>query len=253
MFNMDILIIFIFGLCTGSFANVLIYRIPLNLSIFYPNSFCPNCKSHIKWYDNIPLISYFLLKGKCRNCKTKISIQYPIIELLTSIISVVVWINVNKNPVLFAGYFIFIFILLVISVIDYYHNIIPDIFSIFLILTGIFFSTLNSYIGEKIYIRLLNSIIGVISGLFIFYIISFIGRKVFKKDVLGGGDIKLISGIGSYMGIKGVFGSIFFGSLTGSITGLFLIYFLKKKSWGSYLPFGPFLSLGIFIYFLLTI
>lgn len=241
-----LLTIFILGLCLGSFANVLIYRLPRNLSIFKPRSFCPKCNTSIKWYHNIPVISYILLSGKCKYCREKISIQYPIVEILNAIFFTFLWVK-SLNKLNFIIYSIFVFYLIVISFIDFEHKIIPDILSISLALIGLILSPFNTALAEKLSVRILYSLFGLTFGLIVFLLISYIGKKLFKKEALGEGDIKLAMGLGSFLGPQKLIFSLFIGSLAGTLVSLLLIYILKKKAWGEYIPFGPFLSFGTIV------
>jgi len=249
---MFLFFVFIIGLIFGSFANVLVYRIPKKISILFPNSFCPYCFSPIKWYDNIPILSYILLSGKCRTCGKKISLQYPIVELLSSILAVFTYIKFGFNTMwLFFNLF---FILLVISVIDIQTTEIPDVLSFYLIISGVILSVFNPLlgkevlIGDTIFIRIANSLIGSISGFIIFFLIELFGNKIFKKPVLGGGDIKLLSGIGTYLGVQSLFKIVFFSSVAGTLYVLILSVMKKKKLFGEYIQFAPFISIGCLIY-----
>ncbi len=246
MNSLNLLAIFIFGLCLGSFANVLIYRLPRNLSIFRPGSFCPKCKTPIKWYNNIPIISFIFLSGRCKYCGEKISIQYPVVEILTAVLLVLLW-NNSTEKLNFIIYSIFVFYLVVISGIDFEHKIIPDVLSISLTIIGIILSPFNSYLSEKPNTRILYSIFGLVSGIVIFFLISYFGKKLFKKEALGEGDIKLSAGLGAFLGPYKLISSLFIGSLAGTLVSLILIYVLKKTTWSEYLPFGPFLSFGAII------
>jgi len=249
---MFLFFVFIIGLIFGSFANVLIYRIPKKISIIFPNSFCPYCFSPIKWYDNIPLLSYILLSGKCRTCGKKISLQYPIVELLSGILAVFTYIKFGFNTMwLFFNLF---FILLVISVIDIQTTEIPDVLSFYLIISGVILSVFNPLLGKEvligdiIFVRIANSLIGSISGFIIFFLIELFGNKIFKKPVLGGGDIKLLSGIGAYLGVQSLFKIVFFSSVAGTLYVLILSVIKKKKFFGEYIQFAPFISIGCLIY-----
>ncbi|MCM8780882.1 MAG: prepilin peptidase, partial [Candidatus Omnitrophica bacterium] len=159
---MIIFLIFLLGLIFGSFANVLIYRIPKKISILFPWSFCPYCKVSIKWYDNIPILSYIWLSGKCRSCKTKISIEYPVVELLSGILAVLCYLKFSIYTMWI--FYNFLFILLVISFIDLKTTEIPDILSYYLIISGITLSVFNPLLGIDIFVKLSNSIIGGIVG-----------------------------------------------------------------------------------------
>lgn len=255
-------VIFVTGLALGSFANVCIYRIPKDLSIFKPSSFCPKCNTHIKWYDNIPIISFILLLGRCRNCRGKISLTYPFVEILTATIFLLVYKKITSIDSSFLSsalyflhlipYFVFVWILIVVSVIDYKHRIIPDIFSLLLIVVGMFYSPVNFFLGEKLLPRLLNASCGCFGGIFLGIAVSYIGEKIFKKEAFGGGDIKLLSGIGAFLGIKNIFWTLFYSSLIGSIFSIVLIVLGKIKK-NDYIPFGPFLSIAAILLFLLKL
>jgi leader peptidase (prepilin peptidase)/N-methyltransferase len=241
--------IFIFGAVIGSFLNVCIYRIPQGLSIVRPSSRCPSCGTPIKVYDNIPIISYMLLTGKCRACGAKLSIRYPLVEFLNAALYVVLLNRVGLDfPWVLAVYCIFVSSLIVIFFIDLDHQIIPDSIT----LPGIPLAVaLGSTIlpdpfsrNELLGVR--ASIIGFLAGGGSFYLIAVIGKAVLKKDAMGGGDIKMMAMIGGLLGWKGVLLTTFFGSLFGSLIGISLIM-LKGKEWGARIPFGPYLVAGALI------
>lgn len=235
---------FLFGCCVGSFVNVCIYRIPLSQSIIFPPSYCPICKRKIYFYDNIPILSYILLGGRCRFCRSKISLMYPVYEFLTGLVFCLVFLKLNNFALflVFASVFV---LLLIISGIDLKHNIIPDVLSFSLIGLGLLFSPFNRYFSWW-----LLSVFGALFSAGLFFLIYLFGRWVFKKEAMGEGDIKLSAGIGSIFGISGILYTLFFASLIGTIVSLVLI-FAGKKRFGDYLPFGPFLGCGCFIYFLI--
>ncbi len=233
------IVFFLFGLVIGSFLNVCIYRIPINKSIVYPPSACPSCGARIKWYDNIPVVSYILLKGRCRNCMEPISIVYPVVELLTGILSSAIYLKYGLT-LQTAAYLILTYSLIVASFIDLKHYIIPDRISLGLIVVGVLFSNFLP-IGLK------GSLIGAATGFILLYIIAKVGKKVFKKEAMGGGDIKLLSGIGAFLSVKGVFFTLFVASLIGSVVGIILIA-MGKGHLGSRLPFGPYLSTAAVLY-----
>jgi len=239
-FNFILFASYIFGSCIGSFLNVCILRIPRDISIAFPPSACTNCNEPIKWYDNIPVFSYIFLLGRCRNCKTKISIQHPLVELFTGFMAFyTVWSFSLSLKALFI--FIFICILIVISIIDLHHQIIPDIIS----LPGIPVFFIFALILNEI--ELFDLILGIIVGGGILYLIAFLYFFLTKKEGMGGGDIKLLAMIGSFIGYKGVFFTIFVSSVLGTIIGILLIL-LKGRDMKYAVPFGPFLSLGALIY-----
>lgn len=239
------LLVFILGLCIGSFANVCIYRIPLELSIVFPRSSCPQCKKIIPWYDNIPVLSYLILGAKCRNCKNPISIQYPIIEFLTGTLFLLLFLKYqfSLSSLIFSY---LTFVLIIISGIDYYHRIIPNIFPLILLIAGVLTSFFNISLGETYIARFINSLTGILAGGGSLLLVAVLGEFIFKKEAMGGGDIKLMAGIGAIIGWEKVLFAIFIASFLGSVLGLALIV-LKKVEKRGYLPFGPFLALASYI------
>ena len=235
----------LFGLIIGSFLNVCIYRIPQNKSIVWPPSFCPKCGKPIKFYDNVPLISYILLWGKCRNCKAPISCQYPIVEFLTGLLTVLfVWrwgLSAWTAVLLVAVYS-----LIILSVIDLELMIIPDRFSLGLIVLGLAFCWLNPNFEGSGWSPFLQGLTGAAVGFFGTLAVAVLGYFMFKKEAMGGGDVKLMGGIGAFVGWEGVITTIVFASALGLVYSLFLMIF-KVKGKGDAIPFGPFLSAGALI------
>ena len=238
-YGINVVLIFILGLIVGSFSNVCIYRIPRNESIIYPASHCPKCRSKIKPVDNIPLLSFILLKGRCRNCKSKISIQYPIVELLTGLIYLIIYLIYGLS-VQTLIYIILSSALIIIAFIDLNEQIIPDVISLPGIVMGFILSFLVPYIS------FINSALGVVVGGGIIFIIGLAGSVIFKKEAMGGGDVKLAAMIGAFLGWRYIVISLFLGFFLGSLAGIFLIM-LKIKSREDTVPFGPFIVLGSFI------
>lgn len=236
------IIIFVIGAVIGSFLNVCIYRVPRNLSIISPASRCPSCNMPIKFYDNIPFLSYILLGGKCRVCKAGISFRYPLVELLNAVLFVfVVWrFGFAWHTVIYG---ILCSALVVITFIDLDFQIIPDAITLPGILIGIVAGSLlmpdpfirNSLLGFK------ASVIGLLAGGGLFYAIA-----VLSRGGMGGGDIKMMAMVGALMGWKSVLLTIFLGSLTGAVFGIFLMI-SKGKGRKTKIPFGPFLALGTVI------
>lgn len=243
MDNFVILIFVIyFGLSIGSFLNVVIYRTIKEISIISPPSFCPVCKNPIKWYDNIPVISYILLKGKCRRCSSEIPITYPLIELLTGLITVLLYLKWWKINIWWCiGSCMISYLLIVISVIDIKTMMLSDLFSYILAGLGVIFSAVNPMFVGNAYERILSSISGIIAGASFMYILLVIGKAIYKKDTVGEGDVFLLGAIGGVVGTKGIFDVIVISSLFGSVYGLSMIMF-SKLSRHSYIPFGPFLA-----------
>ncbi len=229
----------IFGGLIGSFLNVCICRLPKEESIVWPGSHCPHCQKPIRFYDNIPLFSYLLLKGKCRNCKKAISVQYPLVEGITILSSVFLLIKFGLS-VSFLFYFAFVAALTVITVIDLYHQIIPDVIS----LPGIGVGLLASLLIPEM--TFWNSVTGILVGGGSLFLVATLYQWLFKREGMGGGDVKLLAMIGAFLGWKAVILTILLSSLFGSISGI-IIMLLKGKDFKYAIPFGPFLSLGAVI------
>ena len=229
----------IFGAMVGSFLNVCIYRLPKEESIIWPRSHCPTCKKMIRFYDNIPLISYLLLRGRCRYCKGPISLQYPLVEGVTALSSL--FLIIKFGPSLsYLFYFAFVAALIAITVIDLYHQIIPDGIS----LPGIGVGLLASLVIPQI--TFFNSLMGILLGGGSLFLVATLYEWIFKREGMGGGDVKLLAMIGAFLGWKAVILTILLSSLIGSITGI-LIMILKGKDFKYAIPFGPFLSMGAVI------
>jgi leader peptidase (prepilin peptidase)/N-methyltransferase len=240
------LIVFIVGLIFGSFANVCIYRLPKGKSIIFPSSFCPNCNKKIKWYDNIPLLSYLILKGKCRYCKKPISPRYFVVEFITGLLFLFIYRKFGLSPSFFI-YTLLVLSLVIIGFIDIDTFLIPDV----IVLPGIFLGLVVSWLFPKIHDMpkigsFLYSFCGVILGGATLIFLGFLGKLIFKKEAMGGGDVKMLAMIGSFLGWKAIFLTLFFASLFGTLISLMLIL-LKKKEMGEYVPFGPYLAIGAII------
>jgi leader peptidase (prepilin peptidase)/N-methyltransferase len=239
VYGIEVVLIFILGLIVGSFSNVCIYRIPRNESIVYPASHCPKCHSNISPKDNIPLLSYILLKGRCRNCKSKISIQYPIVEFLTGFIYLIIYLIYGLS-IQTLIYIILASSLIIISFIDLNEQIVPDVIS----LPGIVLGFIISFFVP--YISFVNSALGILAGGGIILIIGLAGSVIFKKEAMGGGDVKLAAMIGAFLGWRYIIISLFLGFFLGAIVGIILIL-SKIKSREDVVPFGPFIVLGSLI------
>ena len=231
---------FTFGACIGSFLNVCIYRIPEGKSIVHPPSACPKCGYAIRFYDNIPILSYILLRGRCRRCRVKIPLRYPLVELTTGIAALAVFLKFGLAPAT-GVYFLFIAVLLVITFIDIDHQIIPDRLS----LTGIpLFFLLGFWVP---FISWQDALIGILAGGGILYAVALVYQLLTGRDGMGGGDIKLLAMIGALIGWQGILFTIFFSSLSGTLVGLTLAL-PAGRSMKSRLPFGPFLAAGAMAY-----
>ncbi len=234
-------VVFIIGLVVGSFINVCIYRMPKNESIVVPRSHCTSCGKTIPWYDNIPLLSILALRGRCRFCKKRISFLYFTVELLTGLIFLALFERFDIT----AQFFVFAAVsaaLVVISFIDLKIQEIPDEIT----LPGIGIGIILSFIFPGImsqtarFPALLYSMLGAVVGGGITYMMGVFGKALFKKDAMGGGDVKLMAMLGAFLGWKLIVVTFFLAPLFGSIAGVYIL--VKKKE--TIMPYGPHLSLA---------
>ncbi|WP_035242014.1 prepilin peptidase [Desulfobacter vibrioformis] len=233
---------FIFGTCIGSFLNVVIYRMPEGQSIVSPPSHCPACNHPIAFYFNLPIISFLILKGKCKFCKAPISIRYPLVELLTGVLALGLFFKFGLTPAALF-YFTFGAVLIAISFIDLDYQIIPDKLS----LPGIIiFSTSCVFVPQM---RFVSVIWGILAGGGVLYLVAFSYYYLRKRQGMGGGDIKLLAMIGAATGVKGVLFTLFTGSVFGTLGGVAAMALAgKSEKRQAKIPFGPFLSLGAMLY-----
>ena len=236
-FSLQIMTVFLFGLALGSFVNVCIYRLPKNRSVVLPRSLCPSCNAQIILWDNIPVFSYLLLGGKCRQCSAPITILYPIIEILTALLILFGFIKLDLSWE-FAIFCILGPALVVITVVDIKHKIIPDIITLPGILLGLI--TGSFLIGFK------DSLIGLFAGGGSFLIISGIYYRVRGTIGIGGGDIKFVAAIGALLVWKQIILVIFLSAFMGSLVGLIGLIGKRLNAF-SQVPFGPFLAGGTLI------
>jgi leader peptidase (prepilin peptidase)/N-methyltransferase len=237
---MEEIVIILVGFIFGSFLNVLIYRLPLEKSIVKPRSYCPSCGKPIKFYDNIPVISYIILGGKCRICKTKISLLYPAVELFTAFSFWLTYFYFEHLPV-YAGFnALFLCLLIALAVIDYQHRVLPN--ELTLVGAAVFF--LYAFFNPAV--TPLNAFLAAFGAALIFTGIYFFYLKVRKIEGLGQGDIKMILLLGLFLGSHKLVIAILLASSAGLLVGLFFIIF-KGKNLKLKLPFGTFLSLGSYI------
>lgn len=230
----------LFGAVIGSFLNVCIHRLPREESIAFPPSHCPACGSRIAPWDNIPVISWLLLKGRCRSCGNRISLQYPIVETINALLSLALFLHFGLSGQ-FALYLLFSSALVVITFIDLEHQIIPDVISLPGIVIGFAASFFTGGIGW------LNSLTGIAIGGGSLLLIAWVYELATKKEGMGGGDIKLLAMMGAFLGWRSVPFIIFAASLVGSVIGITLML-IQKKDGKLAIPFGPFLAFGAMLY-----
>lgn len=242
-------LIFIFGLMSGSFINVCIYRLPLDESIVFPGSHCRRCSKPIPWYDNIPLISFLALAGKCRFCRAPISWRYFGVELLCGVMGLGFWMRLGWSP-FFVVYLLFAYALVATTFIDWDHQIIPDQISLSGLVLGFILSYLFPVLhGEVSRIAAAGrSLLGILVGGGSLYLLAIVGEKLFRKEAMGGGDIKLLAMLGSILGARSVFFIIFISSLIGSVAGLGIRFFTKQEK----IAFGPYLSMAALVVMLFS-
>lgn len=223
----------LFGLVIGSFLNVLIYRLPRGTTVVSGRSKCPVCGHTIAWHDNIPLLSYGLLRGRCRDCRAAISIRYPVVELVAGVTAgLVVWSLGATLEALWA--FAFFSILLVITLVDWSHKVIPDSLS----LGGMVFGWIGAAVCLDI--TLVDSLLGALVGGGLLFVIAAAYRVVRKAEGMGGGDVKLMAMIGAFLGWQMVFPVLILASFSGAAYGICLMR--RGATVRTAVPFGSFLA-----------
>lgn len=233
----------VFGLIIGSFLNVCIFRIPRGKSIVTPRSNCPKCRHVLPWYENIPVLSYIFLKGQCSKCSTRISPAYPIVEILTALLAIVLYIffGFSLKSLIF---FLLFSSLIITTFVDFERQEIPDIITLPGIIIGLCLSVVYPELFLKLRLEaLLDSFLGVLVGGGSLYVLGFLGEIIFKKEAMGGGDIKLLAMIGAFLGWELTLLTFFLAPLFGSCTGIIL----KIKEGKEIIPYGPYLALAAFI------
>jgi leader peptidase (prepilin peptidase)/N-methyltransferase len=252
----NLITVFVIGASIGSFLNVCIYRVPAKRSVVTPGSECPACAKPIRFFDNIPILSYFILGGKCRNCNAAFSVRYAMVELLVAVLGAALYFRFAFTPEFFA-YAVFAAILVTIAFIDLDHKIIPNVISLPGVVVGFAIAVVFQFIlsgggagvigAESLYPSLVNSAIGFAIGGGILFAISMGYLILTGREGMGFGDVKLLAMIGAFVGWKGVLFTIFTGSMTGAVIGVFAMVLGGKDSKYA-VPFGPFLALGALLY-----
>lgn len=268
------LVSFLFGSCIGSYLNVCIYRIPREMSTNNPRrSFCPSCSRQIPWYLNIPLFSWLILGGKCRYCKERISFRYFVVELLTAVLFLLVFMKLDvfagSNPLrivtvsdgmLVPVYWLMVSGLILGTFVDFEHMIIPDRVTLGGIAAGLVLSTIvpSMHLTPEMLTEkwipdagrsLLRSATGAAVGWLLLWSVGVLGTKVFKKEAMGFGDVKLIGAIGAFLGWKAVLFNVMVSSFAGALVGVTLIA-LGKREMGGRIPYGPYIALAAVLWIL---
>ena len=251
----------LFGAMIGSFLNVCICRVPEGKSIVTPGSHCPRCGKAIRWYDNLPVISFLLLRGRCRHCHGSISVQYPLVEGVTALLSLLLFMRFGPS-LQYVIYFAFAAALVVVTVIDLYHQIIPNVISLpgiaagllaswFLpnpalldgLLRGLLFQAGRIGVNLSNHAAFVDSLLGILLGGGSLLLVIHLYYWLRKGEGMGGGDVKLLAMVGAFLGWKAVIVTIIFSSFIGSIVGVTVIVW-KGRDLKYAIPYGPFLSLG---------
>jgi leader peptidase (prepilin peptidase) / N-methyltransferase len=237
MIMQTIIFLGVFGAVMGSFANMLIHRLPISENIVYKRSFCPKCQHPLSAWALIPILSYLFLLGKCHYCKARIPIRYLICEILSSTLFIWCWLQFG-NSLMFYQTSLFLFCMLVLFFTDLETYILPDVLTIPLIPIGIIFAIVQN--------NLIGSIQGLLIGFLTFFIIAQLAKLYYKKEAMGGGDIKLAAAIGAYWGVKIIMTTIYLSFLLGGIVSITLLL-LKLRKRTDNIPFGPYIILGFIL------
>ncbi|MBW1709325.1 MAG: prepilin peptidase [Deltaproteobacteria bacterium] len=255
--------IFVFGACLGSFINVVIHRLPRELSLVRPHSMCPQCGAQIAWYDNLPLLSYLILQGRCRKCGASIAPRYFIVELTVGLLTLAVYVKFGLTLHAFFGLYL-VLSLVAITYIDLDEMIIPDRITLPGITIGLLaaiiapnWDLIGPWLGGRLIswgltnfrlISLSGSVLGLFLGGATVWLIFKLYYLVRKEEGIGGGDFTLLSMIGAFLGWRSVFVSLFFGSVIGLVVVIGMAVWRRELDSRTRLPFGPFLSLAALVY-----
>jgi leader peptidase (prepilin peptidase)/N-methyltransferase len=226
------------GLAVGSFLNVCIHRLPRQESLASPGSRCPQCGAPLRWYDNIPLLSYIILGGRCRSCRAAISMMYPLVEFVTALVFLAAYFLFGPSPLLVAR-LVFACAMIVLFVVDLEHRILPNVITIPGIIAGFVFSLFlpPGWLG---------SLIGIVAGGGVLLLMAEMYYRFRKEEGLGMGDVKMLAMIGAFLGWKLMLVTLVLGSFLGSFIGIGMIA-LKKGDMKYALPFGTFLAIGAIV------
>ena len=253
---------FSLGAMIGSFLNVVIHRVPLEESIVYPNSACPKCKKPIKPYDNLPILSWLFLRGKCRNCKNPISPRYPAVEFLNALLWILVFWIIGFTWFLPVA-LIFVSVILALIFIDAENMILPDVINFPLLFFALIVRIVFAFVPDNFYpldlkfyplnefetlpvwlVSLLGALLGGLVGGGFLWLVGAVWKKLRGVDAMGFGDVKMMFAVGALLGWRLTFLSIFLGAFSGAVIGIFLLSRQKDKDFQAQIPFGIFLGIG---------
>lgn len=254
--------VFLLGAIVGSFLNVVIHRVPNEESIVFPNSACPNCKTAIKAYDNIPILSWLILRGKCRGCGLPISARYPAVELLTALSYLLVYWQIGLTPIL-PVYLAFVSAVIALIFIDAEHMILPNVITYPLLIAAfavrIVFPLIfaENYFGDTMFapvtylagkpawlISLFGAVLGALVGGGSLWLVGAIWKRLRGVDAMGLGDVKMMLGVGALLGWRSALLAIFLGAFAGAVIGIGLVAQQRDKDLQTQIPFGIFLGIG---------
>jgi len=237
------LIVSLLGCCIGSFLNVCIYRIPKAKSLVRPGSFCPGCGKPIRWHDNVPLLSFAILRGRCRDCGCRIPLRYPLVELFTALVSLLLYWHFGPTGA-FAAYWMFACALIVIAFIDLETGEVPDVISIPALAAGVIMMSVFRLDGaSNTGWAFLDSIAGILAGGLMMLLMGTAGELIFRKEAVGGGDVKLMAMIGAFLGWRVCVLTFFIAPLTGFGVAMFM----KIKYKAETVPYAPYLAMGAMV------
>ena len=240
---MKFFLIFVLGAAIGSFLNVCIYRIPRGKSIVWPGSYCPGCGKPVRPFDNIPLISFLFLRARCRDCGFRIPVRYFFVELLTALSGIALLFYFPDHRSFFV-YWLFTCLLIAIVFIDIEHQIVPDVLSIPGIFIGLilvsFFLNGKTGFSQEAFV---NSLLGIFAGGGSIFFTGFLGELIFRREAMGGGDVKLMAMIGAFIGWELVLLTFFMAPVLG--LGFALVARFKEKK--REIPYAPHLAMGALI------
>lgn len=243
----------LFGLAVGSFLNVCIFRVPRDLSVVRPRSFCPSCEASVAWYDNIPVLSYLLLRGRCRHCANPIGLFYLLVEITTALTFVAVFSTYGVSlPA--AKWIVYECIMIVLFWTDWQEHILPDEFTIGGSLIGLLFALsvhVPSLFGEVLLSdkgwrieSLANAIVGGLFASLPIWLLAFLYEKLRGREGLGFGDVKLLFLMGTFLGPENALSALTLGATTGALFGIAMVLRRREEAWSYALPFGSFLALA---------